>query len=104
MSLLAESPVSPAGSRMLLSTQEMMLRKKLEQEAELQHAIELQGQRMMSLQLRDLKNQNHNHHYLQMFPAGISFSSPRPSQLLMNQHVTTSSHSINEEDSEGLLS
>ncbi|KAL0419545.1 UNVERIFIED_CONTAM: Zinc finger CCCH domain-containing protein 22 [Sesamum radiatum] len=32
----------PFGSRMLFSTQEMMLRRKLEQEAELQHAIELQ--------------------------------------------------------------
>ncbi|KAK4407427.1 Zinc finger CCCH domain-containing protein 23 [Sesamum angolense] len=32
----------PFGSRMLFSPQEMMLRRKLEQEAELQHAIELQ--------------------------------------------------------------
>lgn len=90
----------PFGPRMLLSPQEMMLRKKLEQEAELQHAIELEGQRMLRLQLRDLKAQNHNNHYMQMFPTGIPYSSPRTSQLLMNQHVTASSHSINEEDSE----
>ncbi|KAL0342843.1 UNVERIFIED_CONTAM: hypothetical protein Scaly_1946900, partial [Sesamum calycinum] len=60
-------------SRMLFSPQEMMLRRKLEQEAELQHAIELQG---------------------------IPYSSPRQSRLLMNQHVTTSSDSINQEESE----
>ncbi|KAI3449999.1 hypothetical protein Pfo_006664 [Paulownia fortunei] len=90
----------PFGSRMLLSPREMMLRRKLEQEAELQHAIELQGRRMMNLQLMDLKNENHNYHYLQSFPAGIPYSSPRQSQLLMNQHITTSSDSINHEDSE----
>ncbi|KAK4419591.1 Zinc finger CCCH domain-containing protein 53 [Sesamum alatum] len=90
----------PFGTRMLFSPQEMMLRRKLEQEAELQHAIELQGRRMMNLQLMDLKNQNHNHHYLQSFQPGIPYSSPRQSQLLMNQHVTTSSDSINQEELE----
>ncbi|XP_011080366.1 zinc finger CCCH domain-containing protein 22-like [Sesamum indicum] len=90
----------PFGSRMLFSPQEMMLRRKLEQEAELQHAIELQGRRMMNLQLMDLKNQNHNHHYLQSIQPGIPYSSPRQSRLLMNQHVTTSSDSINQEESE----
>ncbi|KAH6837039.1 hypothetical protein C2S53_014282 [Perilla frutescens var. hirtella] len=90
----------PFGPRMLLSPQEMMLRKKLEQEVELQHAIELEGRRILRLQLRDLKAQNHDNHYLQMFPSGIPYSSPRTSQMLMNQHVTASSHSINEDDSE----
>lgn len=81
---------------MLLSPRELRLRK-LERQIEFQQAIELQGQRMMSLQLRDL---NHNHNYLQNFPT----SSPRSSQLLMNQQFTPSSHSIIKEDSEGLLS
>ncbi|KAI3450001.1 hypothetical protein Pfo_006666 [Paulownia fortunei] len=90
----------PFGSRMLFSTQEMMLRRKLEQEAELQHAIELQGRRMMNLQLLDLKNQHHNHHLLPSFRAGIPISSPRQSQLLMNQNFIAASDSINQEDSE----
>ncbi|PIN12579.1 hypothetical protein CDL12_14815 [Handroanthus impetiginosus] len=88
----------PFGSRMLFSPQEILLRKKIE-EAELQHAIELQGRRMVNLQLMDLKNPNHNPHLLQCFPTGIPYSSPRHSQFLMNQHVTTSD-SLNQEDSE----
>ncbi|XP_057790191.1 zinc finger CCCH domain-containing protein 53-like [Salvia miltiorrhiza] len=90
----------PFGPRLMFSPQEMILRKKLEHEAELQHAIELEGQRMLRLQLRDLKAQNHNNHYMQMFPSGVPYSSPRTSQLLMNQHVTASSHAINEDDPE----
>lgn len=92
----------PFGPRMLLSPQEMMLRKKLEQEVELQHAIELESQRMLRLQLRDLKAQNHNNNCMQRFPSGIQYSSPRMSQWLMNQHVSASSHSVNEDDSEEL--
>ncbi|KAL7113478.1 hypothetical protein ACP275_04G063600 [Erythranthe tilingii] len=91
------------GSRMLMSPQEMMLRRKLEQEAELQHAIELQGRRMMNLQLMDLKNNDNlsYHNYPRRFPAGIPFSSsPTQSQFLINQHVTTSSDSINQEHPE----
>lgn len=88
---------------MLFNTQEMMLRRKLEQEAELQHAIELQGRRMMNLQLMDLKHQQHNHHLLPSFRAGIPISSPRQSQFLMNQNLTAASDSINQEDSEGYL-
>ncbi|KAL0287651.1 UNVERIFIED_CONTAM: Zinc finger CCCH domain-containing protein 22 [Sesamum angustifolium] len=90
----------PFGSRMLFSTQEMMLRRKLEQEAELQHAIELQGRRMINLQLMDLKNQHHNHHFLPSLRAGISISSPRQSQLLMNQNFVAASDAINQENSE----
>ncbi|KAG8388971.1 hypothetical protein BUALT_Bualt02G0180700 [Buddleja alternifolia] len=86
----------PFGSRMLMSTQEIMLRRKLEQEAELQHTIELQNRRMMNLQLMDLKNQNPNHNLMPNFP----ISSPRQAQLLMNQKFTASSNGINQEDSE----
>lgn len=89
---------------MLLSPQEMMLRRKLEQEAELQHAIELQSRRMMNLQLMDLKNENHNYHYLQRLAGGFPFSSPRQSHLLMNQHLTNSSDCTNQVDSEGSVS
>lgn len=86
----------------MLSPQDMMLKKKLKQEADLQHAIELEGQRMLRLQLREAA-QNHNNSYMQMFPSGIQYSSPRMSQLLMNQHDTSSYHAINEDDPEGQL-
>ncbi|GFQ02778.1 zinc finger CCCH domain-containing protein 46 [Phtheirospermum japonicum] len=87
---------TPFGPRMMLSPREMMLRRKLEQETEMQHAIELQGRRMMNLKLMDLKNENHNFHYLPTFP----YSSPRHSQFLINQHLANSSDSINQEHSD----
>ncbi|KAH6837040.1 CCCH-type zinc fingerfamily protein with RNA-binding domain-containing protein [Perilla frutescens var. hirtella] len=91
----------PFGSRMLFNTQEMMLRRKLEQEAELQHAIELQGRRMMNLQLMDLKNQqHHNHHLLQGLRAGFPMSSPRQSQFVMNQNFIAANDGMNHENSE----
>ncbi|XP_057790189.1 zinc finger CCCH domain-containing protein 22-like [Salvia miltiorrhiza] len=90
----------PFGSRMLFNTQEMMLRRKLEQEAEIQHAIELQGRRIMNLHLMDLKNQHHNHHLLQGFRAGIPMSSPRQSQFLMNQNFIPSPEGSNQENTE----
>lgn len=43
---------------MFHSNQEMMLRKRLEQEADWQEALELQSRRLMDLQLLDLKNHN----------------------------------------------
>ncbi|KAL8527480.1 hypothetical protein ACS0TY_005360 [Phlomoides rotata] len=91
----------PFGSRVLFSTQEMVLRRKLEQEAELQHALELQGRRMMNLQLMDLKNQHHNSHLLQSFRGGIPpISSPRQSQLQMNQNFLAASDGINLDNSQ----
>ncbi|KAL8055535.1 hypothetical protein ABFX02_04G062600 [Erythranthe guttata] len=86
----------PFGSRMLFSPQEMMLRRKLEQEAELQHAIEIQSRRMMNLQLMELK-QNHHHNNI-LHPSFIS--SPRQSQLPINQNFTNASDSFNQENSE----
>ncbi|GER55047.1 RNA-binding (RRM/RBD/RNP motifs) family protein [Striga asiatica] len=81
---------TPFGPRMLLSPREMMLRRKLEQEAEMQQAIELQSRRMMNLQLMDQKSENHNFHYLQSFPSSIPD--------LMNHHLRNSSGSINQEN------
>ncbi|WCJ36864.1 Zinc finger CCCH domain-containing protein 53 [Euphorbia peplus] len=64
------------GARMFQNTQEMLLRRKLEEQAELQQAIELQGRRLMNLQLLDFKN-NHNHHqYLHGFSTGSPIPSP----------------------------
>ncbi|KAL1534023.1 zinc finger CCCH domain-containing protein 53-like [Salvia divinorum] len=89
----------PFGPRMMLSPQDMILTKKLKHEADLQHAIELESLRMLRLQLREAA-QNHDNNYMQMFPSGIPYTSPRTSQLLMNQHAPSSYHAINEDDPE----
>ncbi|KAL5719382.1 hypothetical protein ACHQM5_012170 [Ranunculus cassubicifolius] len=47
------------GGRMFNSTQDMLLRRKLEEQVELQQAIELQSRRFMGLQLLDIKNHHH---------------------------------------------
>ncbi|XVF19311.1 hypothetical protein REPUB_Repub11eG0099700 [Reevesia pubescens] len=67
------------GTRMFYNTQEMLMRRKLEQEADLQQAIELQGRRLMNLQLLDFKNHNHS-----QFHNGLSTGSPIPSPTVSN--------------------
>ncbi|GMJ07066.1 hypothetical protein like AT3G51950 [Hibiscus trionum] len=62
------------GSKMFYNTQEMLLRRKLEEQADLQQAIELQGRRLMNLQLLDLKNQHQS-----QFHHGLSTGSIIPS-------------------------
>ncbi|XVF69591.1 hypothetical protein PTKIN_Ptkin11bG0093300 [Pterospermum kingtungense] len=57
------------GARMFYNTQEMLLRRKLEEQA-----IELQGRRLMNLQMLDLKNHHHS-----QFHHGLSSGSPIPS-------------------------
>lgn len=67
------------GTRMFYNTQEMLLRRKLEEHADLQQAIELQGRRLMNLQLLDLKNHRyHPHQYHHNLSVGSpsSISSP----------------------------
>ncbi|XP_073150417.1 zinc finger CCCH domain-containing protein 53-like isoform X2 [Henckelia pumila] len=86
----------PFGSRMLFGAQELMLRRKLEQEAELiQHAIELQGRRLMNLRLMDLKNHHLSHPFLPRMPSGYPHCSPRQSQLPTNQNLSSFSDNIN---------
>ncbi|KAK8601882.1 hypothetical protein V6N13_058448 [Hibiscus sabdariffa] len=58
-------------SEMFYNTQEMLLRMKLEEQADLQQAIELQGRRLMNLQLPNLKNQHQS-----PFHHGLSTGSP----------------------------
>ncbi|KAH9617189.1 hypothetical protein KSS87_001798 [Heliosperma pusillum] len=55
---------SPTGARMMYDTQTqyMLWRRKLEEEADLQQAIELQSRRLMGLQLLDVKRHQHHHH------------------------------------------
>lgn len=73
---------------MLYNTQEMLLRRKLEEQADLQQAIELHGRRLMNLQLLDLKNNYHHHHHHNhnqshhQFHHGLPNGSPIPSPTL----------------------
>ncbi|KAK3205222.1 hypothetical protein Dsin_019268 [Dipteronia sinensis] len=69
------------GARIFYNTQEMLLRRKLEEQADLQQAIELQGRRLMNLQLLDFKNNNQHHHHHQ-FHHGMLNGSPIPSPTL----------------------
>ncbi|CAN1755462.1 Zinc finger CCCH domain-containing protein 53 [Linum perenne] len=69
------------GSRMFYNTQEMLLRKKIEEQADLQQAIELHGRRLMSLQLLDLKN-HHRQQLIRSLSNGSPLSSPRTTPVL----------------------
>ncbi|KAF3684065.1 putative zinc finger CCCH domain-containing protein 53-like isoform X2 [Capsicum annuum] len=88
----------PFGARMFYNSHEVMLRRKIEQEAELQQAIELQGRRLMNLKLLDLKNQHCNDH----FPPSLSPGLPAASQMQFNSQ---NNHSLvpvsNDIDQEG---
>ncbi|KAG5238387.1 zinc finger CCCH domain-containing protein [Salix suchowensis] len=66
------------GGRMFYNNQEM-LRRKLEEEADLQQAIELQGRRLLNLQLLDLKNHRQHRHFHDW-----STGSPLPSPTIVH--------------------
>lgn len=91
------------GSKLFCNAQDMMQRRKLEQEAELLHSIKLEEQRMMNFQLRDVKNQQYNQ---QLIP---SLSVAAPNSSLQSQPQITKSldlpfDAINQEIPEGQLS
>ena len=68
------------------SNQEVLLRKKLEEQqtAELQHAIELQRRRILGLQLLDIKARN-------LSSPNVPISSPLPSPGPINTYSSSSS-------------
>ncbi|KAK8515657.1 hypothetical protein V6N13_139373 [Hibiscus sabdariffa] len=72
------------GTRMFYNTQEMLLQRKLEEQSDLQQAIELQGRRLMNLQMLDFKSQHQSpfHHGLS---TGSPFPSPTVSRTPTNQ-------------------
>lgn len=82
----------PFGARMFYNTQEMLLRRKLEQEAELHQALEFQGRRLFNMRLME-KNQG------QQLQSGVlqGVSIPSPSQPLsqINQDLNLPSDGIN---------
>uniref|UniRef100_F6GWB3 Zinc finger CCCH domain-containing protein 53 n=1 Tax=Vitis vinifera TaxID=29760 RepID=F6GWB3_VITVI len=86
------------GARMFYNTQEMLLRRKLEEQADLQQAIELQGRRLMNLQLLDLKNHQHQHqHHLHNLSGGAPVASPSQSSIHNNQSLGLPSDGNNQE-------
>ncbi|GFP83229.1 serine/threonine-protein kinase sapk9 [Phtheirospermum japonicum] len=52
------------GARMFYNSRDMLWNQKLEEQADLQQAIELQNRRLMGLQLLDVKRNSHHHHTL----------------------------------------
>ncbi|KAL9994981.1 putative transcription factor C3H family [Helianthus debilis subsp. tardiflorus] len=102
-----ESPRDPfdlqLGARMLYNSQDLLWRKKLEEQADLQRAIELQNRRIMDLQLLDVKR---SHHHQRALSTGAAIPSPTcfsPSYL--NHPSVFGSRSSSSPDSEdGLIS
>ncbi|KAL1545260.1 zinc finger CCCH domain-containing protein 53-like [Salvia divinorum] len=60
------------GARMLYNTQDLLWRRKLEEQADLQQAIEIQNRRLMGLQLLDVKRNSHH----RTLSTGAVMSSP----------------------------
>lgn len=88
---------------MFYNTQEM-LRRKLEEEADLQQAIEFQGRRLLNLQLLDLKNNNHHHQHRYLH--GLITGSPPSPTILHSPSNQTLSFPVDDIDQDvprGLL-
>lgn len=78
------------GARMFYNTQDMLWRRKLEEQADLQQAIELQNRRLMGLQLLDVKRNSHH----RTLSSGALISSPTTfSPTHFNQNVVRSNPS-----------
>lgn len=70
------------GPRMFYNTQDMLWRRKLEEQADLQQALELQNRRLMSLQLLDVKK---HHHHRALSTGGVPIPPPNHSPNLFSQ-------------------
>ncbi|GLU19306.1 hypothetical protein SLE2022_355650 [Rubroshorea leprosula] len=82
------------GEKMMYSPQEMILRRKYKEQADLQHAIEQQSRRFINLQLPDFKSDYTHHRSLSV---GSSVSLPAH---LVNQNAYLSLDSISQEIAE----
>ncbi|CAN0891840.1 Zinc finger CCCH domain-containing protein 55 [Linum grandiflorum] len=83
----------PVGPRMTYNSQELMLRRKLEEQAELQVAIELQGRRLVNLQLPNMRGDYVHHHQRSLsIGAPVSMSAQSP----LNQNIAFESEPITE--------
>ncbi|KAG5227657.1 zinc finger CCCH domain-containing protein [Salix suchowensis] len=70
------------GARMLYNTQDMLWRRKLEEQADLQQALELHSRRLTSLQLLDVKKHHHR-----ALSTGSPLPSPTRSPNIFNQSL-----------------
>jgi hypothetical protein len=82
---------------MYYNTQDILLRRKLEEQAELQQALELQSRRLMSLQLLDIKKQHQR-----ALSNGSPIPSPTHSPNMFNQNFALSSFHSCSESQEGI--
>jgi hypothetical protein len=82
---------------MFYNTQDMLWRRKLEEQADLQQAIELQSRRLMGLQLLDMKK--HQHH--RALSSGSPVPSPTQSPNPFSQNLVLSSLQSSPEAPEG---
>ncbi|XP_054812477.1 zinc finger CCCH domain-containing protein 53-like isoform X2 [Prosopis cineraria] len=83
------------GGRMYYNTQDMLWRRKLEEQTDLQQALELQSRRLMGLQLLDIKKQHQR-----AFSTGSPIPPPTPAPNIVNQNlVLPSFHGGNSEAS-----
>ncbi|KAF7836116.1 zinc finger CCCH domain-containing protein 53-like isoform X1 [Senna tora] len=71
------------GGRMYFNTQDMLWRRKLEEQSDLQQALELQSRRLMGLQLLDIKKQHQR-----AFSTGSPIPSPTHSPNMFNQNLS----------------
>ena len=67
---------------MFYNTQDLLWRRKLEEQADLQQALELQSRRLMSLQLLDVKKHHHR-----ALSTGSPLPSPTHSPNVFNQSL-----------------
>lgn len=100
-----ESYDLPIGPRMICDPQDILLRRKIEEQAELQQAIELHGRRLRSLQLMDLQNHHHGHGHPLFHPTFTAGLPSPPSILQTHPHVNQFQYDdddgANEDSSEG---
>ncbi|KAI6669590.1 hypothetical protein NL676_004475 [Syzygium grande] len=88
-----------ARSRVFHNPQEMVIRRKLEEQANLQQAIELQSRRLMNLQLPDLKDDGIYHH-LRSFSVGSPVSPPIHPHTQISHKVVMPSDATNHVNAE----
>lgn len=84
---------------MFYNSQDMLWRRKLEEQAELQQALELQSRRLMGLQLLDVKKHHHR-----AISASSPMHSPTQSPNMFSQNLVLPSFHSNPEVPQGSFS
>lgn len=92
--------VNKSGARMLYNSQDILWRRKLEEQAELQQAIELQNRRLMSLKLLDVRRSNHHR---ALSTGAVNLSPTLSSNLYSRNAMLSSSDRSSPEFPEGIV-